>query len=124
MDDNLTGHSDSDWPGNIDNKKSTTGFCFKICTNSGSIIWASNIQNSIAKFSAEAEVYKRFSTAQEMIYLKGTLVDFNHPEPSRPNLFVDNQACIALIKQTSRHSKTKLFQSKCIILAICTGEVN
>ena len=39
VDDNLAGYSDSDWAGNIGNRKSTTGFCFNMCKNSGSISW-------------------------------------------------------------------------------------
>ena len=112
VDDNLAGYSDSDWAGNIDNRKSTTGFCFNMCKNFGSISWASKIQNSIATSSAEAEVYACVSAAQELVYLKGILAELNHHVPSRPSLFVDNQACIALSNQTSHHSKTKHFAIK------------
>ena len=112
VDDNLAGYSDSDWAGNIDNRKNTTGFCFNMCKNSCSIIWASKIQNSIATSSAEAEVYACASAAQEMVYLKGVLPELKHHVPSRPSLFVDNQACIALSNQTSHHSKTKHFAIK------------
>ena len=83
-----------------------------MCKNSGSISWASKIQNSNATSSAEAEVYACVSAAQELVYLKGILAELNHHVPSRPNLFVDNQACIALSNQTSHHSKTKHFAIK------------
>ena len=104
--------SDSDWAGNIDNRKSTTGFCFNMCKNSVSFSWGSKIQNSIATSSAEAEVYACVSAAQELVYLKGILAELNPHVPSPPNLFVDNQACIALSNQTSHHSKTKHFAIK------------
>ena len=112
VDDNLAGYSDSDWAGNIDNRKSTIGFCFNMCKNSGSISWASKIQNSIATSSAEAKVYACVSAAQELVYLKGILAELKHHVPSRPSLFVDNQACIALSNQTSHHSNTKHFAIK------------
>ena len=67
VDDNLAGYSESDGVGKNDNRKSSTGFCFKMCNNSGSIIWASKIQKSIAKSSGEAEVYACNSAAQEMV---------------------------------------------------------
>ena len=41
----LTGFSDSDWAGNIDNRKSTSGFCFKLNNSSGAISWASKFQS-------------------------------------------------------------------------------
>ena len=112
VDDNLAGYSDSDWAGNIDNRKSTTGFCFNMCNNSGSISWASKVQNSIATSPAEAEVYACVSAAQELVYLKGILAELNPHVPSRPNLFVDNQAWITLSNQTSHHNKTKHFAIK------------
>ena len=110
--DNLVGYSDSDWAGNIDNLKSTTSFCFNMCNNSGSISWASKIKNSIATNSIENEVYAYVSADHKLVYLKDILAELNHPVPSRSNLFVDNQACIALINQTSHHSKTKHFAIK------------
>ena len=58
MDENLAGYSDSNWNGNMGNRKSSTGFCFKMFINSGSITWASKIQTS-----AEAEVYASVSAA-------------------------------------------------------------
>ena len=56
MDENLAGYSDSNWDGNMDNRKSSTGFCFKMFINSDSITWASKIQNSIATSSAEFQL--------------------------------------------------------------------
>ena len=108
----MAGYSESNWAENIDNRKSTTGFCFNMRNNSGSISWASKIQNSFATSSAEAEVYACVSAAQELVYLKGFLAELNHHVASGPDLFVDNQACIALSNQTSHHSKTKHFAIK------------
>ena len=44
--------------------------------------------------------------------VKRYLGKLNNPVPSRPNLFVDNQACIAVSNQNSQHSKTKHFAIK------------
>ena len=82
VDDNLAGCSDSDCAGNIDNRKSRTGFYFNMCNNSGSISWASKIQNRIATSSAEAEIYACVSAAQELVYLKGISAELNHHVPS------------------------------------------
>ena len=64
VDDNLAGYSDSDWPVNIENRKRTTGFCFKMFNNSGQISWASKTQNCIATSSEKAEVYACFSCSR------------------------------------------------------------
>ena len=110
--DNLAGYSDSDWAGNIDNCKSTTGFCFEMCKKFGSISWASKIQNINARSSVEAEVYACVSAAPKLVYFKGISAALNHTVPGQPNLFVDNQDCISLCKQTSHHSITKHFTIK------------
>lgn len=51
--DNLTGYVDSDWGGDIDDRKSRTGFIFKL--SNGAISWESRKQKSVAISSTEAE---------------------------------------------------------------------
>ena len=106
MDENLARNSDSNWDGNMDNRKSATRFCFKMCNNSGSITWASKIQNRIGTSSVEAEVYASVPAALQLVCLRGNLAELNHLVPRQPNLFVDNRNCIDLSKQTSHPSKT------------------
>ena len=48
----LTGFSDSDWAGNIDNRISTSGFCFKLNNSSGAI----KLQKCVSTSTAEAEL--------------------------------------------------------------------
>ena len=52
----LTGVSDSDWAGNIDNRESTSGFCFKLKNSSGAISWASKLRKCVSTSTAEAEL--------------------------------------------------------------------
>ena len=49
----LIGFLDSDWVGNADDRKSTTGGCFYIGANL--VAWMSKKQNSVSLFTAKAE---------------------------------------------------------------------
>ena len=49
----LVGYSDADWAGDIDSRRSTSGYCFKL--GSGLISWKSKKQNSVSTSSTEAE---------------------------------------------------------------------
>ena len=49
----LAGFSDSDWAGNVDDRKSTTGGCFYVGANL--VAWMSKKQNSVSLSIAETE---------------------------------------------------------------------
>jgi len=51
--DNLVGYLDSDWAGDLDGRKSTSGYLFKLC--GAPISWRSKKQTSVALSTAEAE---------------------------------------------------------------------
>ena len=52
----LTGFSESDWAGNIDNRRNTNGGCFKLNKSSGAISWASKLQKCLSTSRDEAEL--------------------------------------------------------------------
>lgn len=56
----LAGYSDSDWAGNPDDRKSTTGYVFNI--GSGPISWSSKKQPTVSLSSTKAE-YKALCSA-------------------------------------------------------------
>ena len=49
----LIGFLDSNWVGNADDRKNTTGRCFYIGANL--VVWMSKKQNSVSLSTAEAE---------------------------------------------------------------------
>ena len=49
----LAGFSDSDWVGNVDDRKSTTGGCFYVGANF--VAWMSKKKNSISLSNAEVQ---------------------------------------------------------------------
>ena len=108
----LTGFSDSDWPGNMDNRKSTSGFCFKLNNSSGAISWASKLQKCLSTSTAEAEPNAVVEASKKAVHLLNLLQELDLEIQQPVNVFVDNQACIAPSKNSMNHGKTKHFALK------------
>lgn len=100
----LTGYADSDWAGDTLDRKSNTGYLFKI--NGSLISWASKKQNCVSLSSTEAEYVALAETCQEAIWLKQLLKDFRC-EVNNMIINEDNQGCIKLLNQDKINSKTK-----------------
>ena len=61
-------YSDADWGGELDDRKSTSGFIYQI--GEGPASWSSRKQNSVALSTSEAEYVALASAAQEAIWLR------------------------------------------------------
>ena len=94
----LVGYSDSDWAGNEDHRKSTSGFCFKLNESSACVSWLSRVQGTVSTSTAKAEVNAFVSAAQERVYLTVLLRELSVPVVEPVCLYVDNQASIELNK--------------------------
>ena len=82
------GHSDSDWAGDIDTRRSTTGYCFSL--GSGAISWSSKKQPTVALSSTEAEYRAACSTATEAVWLRRLLQVLCAPQSSSTLNWCDN----------------------------------
>ena len=67
----LQGYADADFTGNIDSRKSTTGFVFTL--GGTAISWASNLQKIVTLSTREAEYVAATEAGKEMIWLHGFL---------------------------------------------------
>ena len=96
---------DSDNGGNIDDRKSTSGYTFHFGT--GVVSWASRKQPIVTLSSAEAEYVVATSTTCQAFWMRRVLKDFlqNHQEPT--TVFCDNNLAIALSKNHVFHKRTK-----------------
>ena len=101
---NLVGYSDSDWGGNLDNRRSTTGYLFKIF--GGTISWRVQLQPTVALSTVEAEYMAMSSACQEAVWLKRLSTDFSVSTQSI-SISVDNQSSISLAKNPVFHRQTK-----------------
>ena len=94
--DNLrpTGYTDADWAGNVDDRKSTSGFIFQL--GQSTISWSSKKQNCVALSSTEAEFVAASYASQECTWLIQLLKDFELNQKLPIILHEDNQSVIKL----------------------------
>jgi hypothetical protein len=101
----LSGFCDADWGGNLDDRKSTTGYAFNV--GSGSISWNSKKQPTVALSSTEAEYMATSGAAREALWLKSLLNDLGFSQKQAICIFSDSQGAIALSKNPANHSRAK-----------------
>ena len=104
---NLCGYSDADWAGDINDRKSTSGYVFIM---SGSAIsWRSKKQSSVALSTAEAEYIALSSATQEVMWLRqlmsSLLKDYKLSEST--TIYEDNQSAICIAKSQQQHGRSK-----------------
>ena len=129
----LAGYSDSDWAGNPDDRKSTTGYVFNI--GSGPISWSSKKQPTVSLSSTEAEYKALCSATCEAIWLRRILEDVGETQNAPTVISCDNQSTIKLANNPIYHARTKhietqhhfvreKLQSKEIDLSYCNTNEN
>lgn len=101
----LNGYVDSDWAGDVSDRKSTTGFILFLGNNP--ILWASKNQSSVALSSTEAEYISAALASQEIVWSRRLLEDFGIPCENATVLYEDNQGCIKLAINEKSSCRTK-----------------
>ena len=103
--DDLVGYSDSDWAGDLDDRKSTSGYMFKLC--GAPISWRSKKQTSLALSTAEAEYIALSGATQEAVWLRQLTSELRF-KPTKPTvIYEDNQSAIALAQNAQFHKRMK-----------------
>lgn len=103
---NLVGYVDADWGGDINDRKSTSGFVFKL--GNACIGWTSKKQTTVALSSTEAEYIAMCHACGEAMWLSQLLQDMKILKQQSPiPMFEDNQGCIAMIKSDKVNQRSK-----------------
>ncbi|CAI7874249.1 unnamed protein product [Closterium sp. NIES-53] len=102
----LTGYVDADHAGDVDNKRSHTGFIFKL-EPAGTISWNSNKQELIALSSAEAEFIAASAAVCEGLYLTELLQETKMAMNGSFKLLCDNQSAIKIANKPGFVNRTK-----------------
>lgn len=100
----LTCYVDSDWGGDLADRKSVSGFLIKIYGNT--VSWVTRKQRCVALSSTEAELIALSISIQEGIWIKKLLLDMKIMN-IKLKVYEDNQACIALIKNPGNNRRVK-----------------
>lgn len=102
----LVGYSDADWAGDIESRRSTSGYVFML--NGGCISWRSKKQRTVALSSTEAEYMALSEAIQEAVWLKAFLCELGEVASDQAlTVYEDNQGAIALAKNPEFHKRTK-----------------
>jgi hypothetical protein len=100
-----TGYSDSDYAGDSDTRKSTSGFIFTL--NGGTVAWSSRRQQCVSTSTTEAEYVAASEAAKESVWLRRLLMEIV-PEWKQPLLLMcDNISSIELTRSPKFHQRTK-----------------
>lgn len=113
----LTGFSDSDLAGDVDDRKSTTGIAFFL--NSGIITWTSQKQKVVALSSCEAEYIAAATAACQGVWLGRLLGELIGKPPATVKLRVDNKSAIELSKNPVHHERSKHIDTRFHFLREC-----
>ena len=94
-DNTLEAYCDADYAGDIDTRRSTTGYVYIL--NGGAISWSSRLQPTVAASTTEAEYMAAAYSIKEGLWLRTLLRDLGM-EIGTITICADNQSAIKLLK--------------------------
>ncbi|KAJ4701136.1 Retrovirus-related Pol polyprotein from transposon TNT 1-94 [Melia azedarach] len=100
----VTGFSDSDYAGDVDSRRSMTGYVFTL--GSSVVSWKATLQPTVTLSTTEAEYMALTEAAKEGIWLKGLVSDLGlyHDQAI---VYCDSLSAICLAKDQVHHERTK-----------------
>ena len=101
----LHGYSDADWAGQIEDRRFTSGYVFRIA--GGPVSWQSKTQKSVALSTAEAEYMALSDAAKEAMHLRALMLSLGLEVPGKTVIYEDNQAAIKIAENPVLHDRTK-----------------
>ncbi|KAL6338564.1 hypothetical protein AAG906_021279 [Vitis piasezkii] len=101
----LEGFSDADWACNVDDRRSTTGYCVFLGGNL--VTWSSRKQQVIARSNTKSKYQALASVTMELIWIKSLLDELQFPLQHCPIAWCDNLGVHALAHNPVYHSRTK-----------------
>lgn len=102
---NLLAFTDSDYAGDEDDSKSTSGYVFLL--SSGAVSWMSKKQPIVTLSSTEAEFVAAAASACQAMWMKRVLRNLTHTQDSSTIIMCDNSSTIKLSKNPVMHGRSK-----------------
>ena len=103
--DTLVAFSDSDWAGDKNASKSSSGYVFKVFGNT--VNWSSRKQSTVSLSSTEAEYVALAETVCEAKWLRCLLYEMGVKCIEPTIIFEDNQSCINIANKPREHKRMK-----------------
>ena len=101
---NIVGYTDADYAGDVDTRRSTTGFVFILF--GGAVSWSSKRQATVAASTTEAEYIAIAAAVREALWLRQLLKDLSMGVDT-VDIFADNQSAIKLVKNPVVSNRSK-----------------
>jgi len=101
----LLGYTDSDYAGNVDDSRSTSGYVFLM--SGGVVAWSSRKQPIVTLSTTEAEYVATTTCACQAIWMKRILKEIGHEQDEEMILFCDNTSTTKLSKNVVMHGKSQ-----------------
>lgn len=105
----VEGFVESDFTGNVDTRKSLTGYVFTVCC--GDVSWKSTLQSVVVLSTTEAKYMKITKAIKEALWMKGLITELGFPQGQMTFPF-DSQCAIHLAKHQVFHERSKLIDVK------------
>lgn len=106
----LSAYSDSDWSGDSDTSRSTSGYVFLM--GKSAISWSSRRQKLVALSTTEAEYIALSNLGQELSWLRRFYAELGRKMRSPTTVFSDNAGAITLSREPQFRARTKHIQRK------------
>lgn len=100
----ITGYADADWGSDLIDRRSYTGYVFKI--GEAAVSWESRKQRTVALSTAEAEYMALCDAAKEAMFIRNFFRECLDSSICIP-IFNDNQSALKLCLNQMFHSKSK-----------------
>ncbi|KAK9706501.1 hypothetical protein RND81_07G130100 [Saponaria officinalis] len=101
----LYGFTDSDYAGDEDDRRSTSGYAFML--GNGAVSWSSKKQPIVTLSSTEAEFVAATACACQAIWIRRILEELKFKQEGATTIFCDNISTIKLSKNHVLHGRSK-----------------
>lgn len=101
----LVGYSDSDWSGDVDDRKSTSGYVFFV--GETAFTWLSKKQPIVTLSTCEAEYVATSLCVSHAIWLRNLLIEMENQQYEATEIRIDNKSAIELAKNPVNHERSK-----------------
>ncbi|XP_050916817.1 secreted RxLR effector protein 161-like [Lathyrus oleraceus] len=110
-------YSDSDWSGDLDDRKITTGFVFFM--GDTAFTWMSKKQPIVTLSTCEAEYVAATSCVCHAVWLRNLLKELKMPQDDPVEICVYNKSALTLAKNPVFHEKSKHIDTRYHFIREC-----
>ncbi|KAG6401917.1 hypothetical protein SASPL_138785 [Salvia splendens] len=115
----LVGYSNSDWAGDNDDRKSTSGYVFYM--GDTAFTWMSKKQPIVTLSTCEAEYVAATFSVCHAVWLRSLLAKLGWSQNEPTTICVDNKSAIALSKNVVFHNRSKHIDTRFHYIRECVA---